>query len=83
MEQVRCGTVNCYLVSQGDSAILVDTGEAKYREMILEKCRAKHVKLIVLTHGHYDHAQNAAWLAGQLGAPIAMHGRISRSWRDW
>ncbi|MCL2300397.1 MAG: MBL fold metallo-hydrolase [Firmicutes bacterium] len=73
IERIACGAVNCFIVSQGDSAILVDTAQTAYRERILEKCRAKHVKLIVLTHGHYDHAQNAAWLAAQLGVPVAMH----------
>jgi glyoxylase-like metal-dependent hydrolase (beta-lactamase superfamily II) len=27
----------------------------------------------VLTHGHYDHVQNAVYLAEKLGVPIAMH----------
>jgi len=31
------------------------------------------VKLILLTHGHLDHIQNAAYLSEQLNAPIAMH----------
>ena len=72
IERIACGTVNCFLISQGGSAILVDTATEKYRDAILEKCRAKNVGLIVLTHGHYDHTQNAAWLAQQLGVPIAM-----------
>jgi len=72
IERIACGTVNCFIVSQGGSAILVDTATARYREAILEKCRAKNVGLIVITHGHYDHTQNAAWLARQLGVPVAM-----------
>jgi len=73
VEHIRCGANNCYIVSQGERAILVDTATAQYRDTILKKCRAQNVRLIVLTHGHYDHAQNAAWLARELGVPIAMH----------
>ena len=74
VEQITCGSdANCYLLSQGENAVLVDTGTAKYRSAILEKCRAANVRLILITHGHYDHVQNAAYLAEALGAPIAMH----------
>lgn len=42
-------------------------------ETIVEACKNKTVKLIVLTHGHVDHVQNAAFLSRELHAPIAMH----------
>lgn len=29
--------VNCYIVTDNDNAILIDTGRKKYREKILEK----------------------------------------------
>lgn len=67
------GNVNCYIVADNDKAILIDTGRKKYREKILEKCKEFHVSLIVLTHGHMDHCQNAAYLANALHIPIAMN----------
>ena len=70
---IPCGMANCCIVSQNGSAILVDTATTKHRESILAKCRAANVRLIVLTHGHYDHAQNAAYLAKELCVPVAMH----------
>ena len=75
VEQIKTGLLggNCYILSQGGSAVLVDTGTAQYRDAILQKCREKNVGLIVITHGHYDHTQNAAFLAEALGVPIAMH----------
>ena len=74
IEQIVCGMdANCYILSQGDKAVLVDTGTAAYRDEILQKCREKNVTLILITHGHYDHTQNAAFLSEKLGAPIAMH----------
>ena len=73
IERIACGTGNCFIVSQGGSAILVDTAGNLHRKKVLKQCQAKNIRLIVLTHGHYDHAQNAAWLAKELNVPIAMH----------
>ena len=70
--QIKAGS-NCYLISQEDSSILIDTGLKGNEKKILEACQGKNVKLIVLTHGHIDHIQNAAYLARQLQVPIAMH----------
>lgn len=71
--RIAGGNVNCYIVVDNDKAILIDTGRKKYREKILEKCKKFHVSLIVLTHGHMDHSQNAAYLANALYIPIAMN----------
>ena len=73
IHRIASGNVNCYIVADNDKAILIDTGRKKYREMILERCKKFHVSLIVLTHGHMDHCQNAAYLAEALHIPIAMN----------
>lgn len=70
--QIHAGA-NCYLVTQDNASILVDTGVKGFEEKILKQCEGKEVKLIVLTHGHIDHMQNAAYLAQSLQVPIAMH----------
>ena len=72
IHRIVSGNVNCYIVADNGKAILIDTGRKKYREKILEKCKEFHVSLIVLTHGHMDHCQNAAYLANALQIPIAM-----------
>lgn len=72
VHRIVSGNVNCYIVTNKDKAILIDTGRKKYREKILEKCKEYHVSLIILTHGHMDHCQNAAYLANALNIPIAM-----------
>ena len=72
IHRIASGNVNCYIVADNDKAILIDTGRKKYREKILEKCKEFHVGLIVLTHGHMDHCQNAAYLSSALQIPIAM-----------
>lgn len=72
--RIKCGNGNCYIVSCGGSTVLIDTCKAEYRENILNYCKPyKNIRLIVLSHGHFDHCQNAAFLSERLGAPIAMH----------
>ena len=74
----KLGNVNCYLVKTGDGNILIDTGGSNKRtdlEKELESagCKPGRLKLIVLTHGDFDHTGNAAYLRKQFGAKIAMH----------
>ncbi len=73
IKRIPCGMVNCYLLTGKNGAVLVDTGETGYEEKILEACAGKNVRLIMLTHGHIDHIQNAAYLARELKAPIGMN----------
>ena len=61
------------IVADNDKAILIDTDRKKYCEKILERCKKFHVSLIVFTHGHMDHCQNAAYLAEALHIPIAIN----------
>lgn len=75
IHRIKCGNVNCYILKNGSSAILVDTGKKEHLKQVLEACKAFRVKLIVLTHAHFDHAENAARLSGALGIPIGMHER--------
>lgn len=71
--RIPCGNGNCYLISNGKDAILVDTCREKYRQKVLDACRAFQVRLLVLTHGHLDHVENAAFLSQSMHIPVAMH----------
>ena len=75
IKQIVCGMVNCYLLTGKEGAVLVDTGERGYGEKVFKECEHKNVRLLVLTHGHIDHIQNAAYLARRLEVPIAIHKR--------
>lgn len=72
IERIVCGNGNCFIVSQGNNSVLIDTGREKYRDKILSTCKKYNIGLIVLTHGHMDHAQNAAFLSKALNAPVAI-----------
>ena len=74
----KLGTVNCYLVETDTGFILVDTGSSNQRtelESVLTSagCKPGNLKLIVLTHGDFDHTGNAAYLRERFAAKIAMH----------
>jgi len=74
----KLGSVNCYLIENGSSYILIDTGSSNKRtelEQELENagCKPGNLKLIVLTHGDFDHTGNAAYLRHKFGAQVAMH----------
>lgn len=71
--RIKAGNGNCYIVSENGNSILVDTGREKYREKILKECKKFNIKLILLTHGHLDHCQNASFLSDKLNVPIAMN----------
>jgi len=75
----RMGSVNCYLVRVANGYILIDTGPSKKRselesEMAKAGCRPGNLKLILLTHGDFDHTGNAAYLRQKYATKIAMHG---------
>lgn len=69
---IACGNANAYLLRGPKGGILIDTGTEKHREKVLNACQEVDVKLILLTHGHVDHCQNAAFLADKLGCPVGI-----------
>ena len=73
IQRVKCGNGNCYIISENENAVLIDTCRSGYIGKILQNCKPYSIRLIVLTHGHFDHAQNAAALSKELNAPVAMH----------
>ena len=70
---IKCKTDNCYLVTEGGNAVLVDTGSSICYEKVIEECSRYNMRLIVLTHVHFDHAENAAKLAERFDIPVAYH----------
>ena len=71
-------SVNAYLLTSNDGFVLIDTCRGGKRRAVEEAlrtagCQPGDLKLIVLTHGDFDHSGNARYLGERFGAPIAMH----------
>ena len=73
IKRIKGGTDNCYLVTDGSQAILVDTASGQNLDQVMAECDKYTLKLIVLTHVHFDHAENAAALSARYGVPVAIH----------
>ena len=72
------GGVNCYLLKTAESYILIDTGWTNRRSLLerrLEEagCNKDNLKLIILTHGDFDHSGNCHYLSRKFCAQVAMH----------
>jgi len=75
--RIKGAISNCYLLL-GEQVVLVDTGAPGDLKRILSGLKAvgvapAQVGLIMLTHGHSDHAGCAAELRRRTGAKIALH----------
>ncbi len=78
----KLGSVNCYLIETGSGYILIDTGCKNNRAELVREledagCEPGDLRLILLTHGDFDHTSNAAYLREKFGAKIAMHAEDS------
>jgi glyoxylase-like metal-dependent hydrolase (beta-lactamase superfamily II) len=75
---IALSMANCYLIHSATGFFMVDTGLPNRRADIdraiaTAGCHVGDLRLIILTHGDYDHAGNAAHLRKMHGAKIAMH----------
>jgi len=75
---LHMGSVNCYLIQTAAGYFLIDTGGANarralHRELVRAGCTPGSLKLILLTHGDFDHTGNVAYLRATFGAEVAMH----------
>ena len=72
VQRLKFSYANCYLLSGEGGSILIDTCNYKDGPGIMKRIEGKNVKLILLTHGHFDHVSSAKYLAKRLNVPIAM-----------
>ena len=73
VHHIKCKTDNCYIVESEGNAILVDTGSGEFYDVVAKECRKYNPRLIVLTHVHFDHAENAAKLSEEFDVPVAFN----------
>ena len=75
---VRVGYSNSVLLNNGSSSILVDTGVSNHLQVLenlfrQKKLQPSDIKLIILTHTHYDHTGNLPELVKLTGAKVLVH----------
>jgi len=74
---IKVGINRCYVIKD-EGIILIDAGSPKKIQRFREAFNRFHIHpedigLIVLTHGHFDHAGSARDLKTLTGAPVAIH----------
>ncbi len=72
LNMIDCNGVHCYVVKTPDGDILIDTGEARYRDSIEMWLINYNIKKILLTHGHSEATGNAKYFSELFNAPIYM-----------
>jgi glyoxylase-like metal-dependent hydrolase (beta-lactamase superfamily II) len=75
---IKVGYVNVYLILNAQNSALVDTGNKNHGDFVLQKIKhygiqPADIKLIILTHTHFDHAGNVAYLKEKTGAKVIVH----------
>lgn len=75
--QVLKGRSNSFLVNQGNDYILIDTGRGNSWKILSDRLNnileENLLSCLILTHAHFDHAENAASLKKEYNCRIIVH----------
>lgn len=76
--RILSGRCNCFLISHHNRFLLVDTSRTNKWHVLQNRLEqlglnANSIIAVILTHSHFDHAENAANLKAQLGAKVIIH----------
>ena len=75
---IQMSFVNAFLVKVNEGFVLIDTGLAMHwekleSELLSAGCLPDKLKLVLITHGDFDHTGNCAKLQEKYKSKIAMH----------
>jgi glyoxylase-like metal-dependent hydrolase (beta-lactamase superfamily II) len=76
VHSIRCLLAQAYLIETEQGLFLVDSGESGAERQIfkaMDRLGRNDLRLIFLTHAHFDHAGSAAAVKQKTGAPILIH----------
>lgn len=76
--RIGFSNVNAYLISAQDGYVLIDTGDPGltfllFRALARYGISPHQIKLIILTHIHFDHIGGLWAIQAQSGAPVMVH----------
>lgn len=89
---LNVGGVNCFLITTARGFVLIDTGvignPSKLTAALDQHgCGPGSLKLVILTHGDFDHSGNASFVRESFKVPIAMHagdvGKVEHGDQNW
>ncbi len=74
---IKLGFDQCYLIGDKDW-IMIDAGQSNKKKIFLKKLavlgiKPEQIKMVIITHGHWDHIGSAKDIKELTGAIIAMH----------
>ena len=77
IKTIRLGITNCYLIKGEQGYILVDAGSLRKQRRFMKvmnrlKINPQDIKLIIITHAHYDHVGSLAPIKRICNCPVAM-----------
>ncbi|HDI61127.1 MAG TPA: MBL fold metallo-hydrolase [Desulfobacteraceae bacterium] len=78
VQRIRLGITNCYLMGGPHRWILVDAGARGCHDTFFRKLgrlaiEPGDIRLIVVTHVHFDHVGSLAAIRQRCGCPVAVH----------
>ena len=76
IERVESGPLdtNAYLALDGGEAMVVDCPQGSAEELVrLARLAGAKIRLVAVTHGHFDHVHDVARLKALTGARVAVH----------
>ena len=81
---ISCGLGYAFLIESAGGLVLVDCGSPHQEKKVLaamDQLGRHDLKLIWITHAHYDHYGSAAALHTKTGAPVGVHPADSEALR--
>jgi hydroxyacylglutathione hydrolase len=77
IQPIQLGVTRCFVI-QAEEVVLVDTGPPKKEEIFKKALNRlaispQAIKLILITHGHWDHIGSARVIKEMTSAKLAMH----------
>ncbi|MBN1541752.1 MBL fold metallo-hydrolase [candidate division KSB1 bacterium] len=80
--RILFGRCNVYLVQKNNTSLLIDSSRRAFRRRLiknLSRMGIHRLDYLLLTHTHFDHAENAAFLQREFRARVIVH----KSEADW
>jgi hydroxyacylglutathione hydrolase len=76
IQRLQGGGSHSFLIRTGNHTFLVDTGRRIMLKMLLKQMHnagVRQIDYLILTHTHFDHAENAVSLKERFGSRIIVH----------